>query len=121
MMTLADASIQLDETTKKLGTQGNGPTLQEGIALIDQWANSLQEIEMAQPLAKTLTTLKSHLQQSPTDKETIQETVGKLAGQISELSSEMGAEGEMPSLLEGLASTLRQLGEVSKTDTSTPE
>lgn len=117
MITLADASIQLDETTKKLSQQTDSPTSQEGIALIDQWAASLQEVEMTQPLAETLNTLKEHLQKSPTDKDSIQETVAELARQISEIASKMGAEGEMPSLLEGLASALRQLGEVSKTDT----
>lgn len=109
--------MQLDETTKKLSEQANGPTAQESIALIDQWANSLQEVEMTQPLAETLVALKNHLQDDPDNKSGIQETISKLAQQVSELSSKMGAEGEIPSLLEGLASALRQLGEVSKTDT----
>ena|GEM_PF-6096113 len=116
MITLADASMQLDETTKKLSQQATTPAPGEGIALIDQWAGPLQEIEMMQPLSETLMALKKNLQDSPDNKSTIQETVSKLAQQVLELSSKMGAEGEMPSLLEGLASALRQLGEVSKTD-----
>lgn len=119
MITLADASIQLDETTKKLSQQADAPTPQEGIALIDQWATPLQEVEMTQPLSETLITLKKQLRDSPDNKSAIQETVSKLAEQVSEIASKMGAEGEMPSLLEGLASALRQVGEVSKTDTPT--
>jgi uncharacterized phage infection (PIP) family protein YhgE len=118
MITLADASIQLDETTKTLSAQANGPAPQESIALIDQWAGSLAEVEMTQPLADTLSTLKTQLGETSPDKNAIQETVAKLAQQVSELSARMGAEGEMPSLLEGLSSALRQLAEVSKTDTA---
>ncbi|TAE32203.1 MAG: hypothetical protein EAZ91_04850 [Cytophagales bacterium] len=118
MLTLADASIQLDETTKALSGTANGPASQDGIALIDKWAGPLGEVDMTQPLAETLGALKTQLQGTGDNKAGIQETVTKLAQQVSEISSKMGAEGEMPSLLEGLASALRQLGEVSKTDTA---
>lgn len=116
MITLADASIQLGETTKTLSGQANGPTTQESIALIDQWVGPLQEVDMTRPLSETLTALKAQLGESKPNKSAIQDTVSKLAQQVSEMSSRMGAEGEMPSLLEGLSSALRQLGEVSRTD-----
>ena len=114
MMTLADATVGLTELTDTLTGHPEGPTPQKSIALIDQWVGLLEGVETTQPLVDTLTALKEEL--SGSDKAAIQQRVQTLGEQISELSTKMGAEGEMPSLLEGLAATLRQTGDVSRAD-----
>lgn len=116
MMTLADATGQLTDLTQKLSTSPNGPSPTDGATLIDRWTSSLREVEMTQPLADTLSTLKQQL--TGADTAAVQETVKTLAEQIAEMSAKMGAEGEMPGLLEGLAAALRQLADVSRTDTT---
>jgi len=116
MMTLADASIGLDELTDKLGARPQGPTPQEGTALIDQWIGPLQEVESTQPIAATLIQLKGLLDQA--DPQAQQQTLQTLSEQISELGLKMGVEGEIPSLLEALSAVLRQSGELSKADSA---
>lgn len=115
MMTLADATGQLTDLTQKLSTNPNGPSPTDGAGLIDRWTGSLEEVEMTQPLAETLGTLKQQL--TATNTPALQKTLKTLAEQIAEMSAKMGAEGEMPGLLEGLAAALRQLADVSRTDT----
>lgn len=114
MMTLADATVQLNELTQQLTSTTSGPAPAKGTTLIDQWMDSLREVEMTQPLADTLGMLRQQLGSAGTAQ--IQETILMLSQQISELSSKMGAEGEMPGLLDGLAAALRQIGDVSRTD-----
>lgn len=116
MITLADASVQLDETKQILTENAQGLDAQQGIALIDRWVGPLADVEMMQPIAQTLDTLKRQLE--PYDSEAIRETVKTLAGQVDELSTQVGSEGEMPSLVDGLAAALRKIADVSRTDTS---
>lgn len=116
MMTIADTTALLDETTGKLSLEDVMLNPEAGIGLIDQWIGPLQAGENTKPIADKLEQVKQWLQTGKTDDETMRNTLSELANMISELGSQMGSEGEMPSLMDGLASAIRQIGGTSKAD-----
>ncbi len=116
MLSLAETTDLLDQTTTRLMDEPDSITPQAGIALIDAWLSPLQEGENTRPLAEQLATLKVLLMANPIDKKAVRVAVGPLAEQLSLLSPQMGGEGEMPALLEGLSTALRQASGSSKED-----
>ena len=114
MMSIADTTALLDDTIVKLGLGSIELGSEASIQLIDQWTGPLQEGENTKPLADKMEEVKRLLQTGKTDEENMRNTLGELADMISELGPQMGSEGEMPSLLEGLATAIRQIGETSK-------
>lgn len=117
MLTLADTTLLLDQTTSQLSGESGFLTPQTGVALIDAWLPPLQQGENTRPLADQLTALKALLLAQPVDEIAVQTAPSPLAEQLALLGTEMGGEGEMPSLLEGLASVLRQAASSSRADT----
>nr|WP_293833786.1 hypothetical protein [uncultured Arsenicibacter sp.] len=113
MITLADATSLLEQTTDLLH---NSPTSEAGIPLLDQWIGALRQAPNTKPIADALATLKTRLQAEPADEAAVRTSLGQVADLLSALSPETGSEGEMPSLLEGLAAALREAGETSITD-----
>ena len=116
MMTIADTTALLDETTGKLSSEDAVLNPEAGVGLIDQWIGPLQAGENTKPIADKLDQVKKRLQTGETDDEAMRSTLSELADMISELGSQMGSEGEMPSLMDGLASAIRQIGGTSKAD-----
>lgn len=116
MLTLADASSLVQETTEQLHTDPGALTPQAGVALIDQWLEPLMTAENTRPIAEKLQELKTLLRVSAIDDDAVKTRMGELAELTSTMGSGMGSEGEMPSLLDGLASALRQAGQTSKAD-----
>lgn len=117
MLTLADTNLLLDQTTSQLSGKSGSLTPQTGVALIDAWLPPLQQGENTRPLAEQLTALKALLLAQPVDEIAVQTALSPLAEQLALLATEMGGEGEMPSLLEGLARVLRQAASSSRADT----
>lgn len=117
MLSLADTTDLLDQTTSHLMGTSGPLTPQLGIALIDSWLAPLQAADNTKPLADELSALQMLLQAQPLPEEAVREALGPLADQLSRLATEMGGEGEMPALLEGLSTALRQAGNSSKADT----
>lgn len=118
MLSLADTTNLLDQTTTQLMAESDSLTPQAGIALIESWLAPLQEGENTRPLADQLVTLKTLLAAKPVDESAVRRVVGPLAEQLTLFSTQMGGEGEMPALLEGLSTALRQAADRSKTDTA---
>ncbi|AUD06753.1 hypothetical protein [Spirosoma pollinicola] len=118
MLSLADTTELLDQTTTQLMGESDALTPQAGIALIEAWLAPLQAGENTRPLADQLVTLKTLLAANPVDESTVREMVGPLAEQLTFFSTQMGGEGEMPALLEGLSTALRQASTSSKADTA---
>lgn len=117
MLSLSDTTDLLDQTTTQLMGTSGPLTPQQGIDLIDSWLVPLQAADNTKPLADELSALQMLLQARPLPEEAVREALGPLAEQLSRLATEMGGEGEMPALLEGLATALRQAGNTSKADT----
>lgn len=117
MLSLADTTDLLDQTTSHLMETSGSLTPQLGIDLIDSWLAPLQAADNTKPLADELSALQMLLQARPLPEEAVREALGPLADQLSLLATQMGGEGEMPALLEGLATALRQAGNSSKADT----
>ncbi len=113
MITLADATSLLEQTTDLLQ---NSPTPESGIQLLDQWIGPLRQAPNTKPIADALAKLKTRLQADPVDGAAVRKELGQIADLLSALSPETGSEGEVPSLLEGLAAALREAGETSITD-----
>ena len=118
MLSLADTTDLLDQTTTQLMQPTSTLTPQLGIALIDAWLGPLQAADNTKPLADELSALQMLLQANPLPEEAIQAALVPLAEQLSVLATGMGGEGEMPALLEGLATALRQAAQSSKADTT---
>ena len=116
MLTLADTTDLLAQTTDLVGGKAAPLTPQAGIDLIDQWLGPLQTAENTKPIADTLVQVKALLQNETPNEEAMRTQLGQLAELVSTLSPAMGSEGEMPSLLEGLSAALREAGETSKAD-----
>ncbi len=116
MMTLFDSTALIQETTKQLIAGGNALTPQAGIALINEWLEPLTEAENTKPIAGKLQQIKTLLAAPAIDERLVQMCMGDLAELTSTMGSGMGSEGEMPSLLDGLASALRAAGQTSKAD-----
>ena len=117
MLSLADTTDLLARTTTCLTEESAMLLPRAGVALIDAWLEPLEEGENTQPLTGELAGLKSLLATNPVDEQAVQSTLASLAGQLSLFSSQLGTEGEMPGLLEGLATALRQAAESSRADT----
>ena len=111
MLNLGDISALLDETTQQL-SQSTTLTPQAGISLIDQWIIPLGEAENTKDFASQLQELKTLLTDNPEDS-AVQTLLARLADGLTEFSSQVGPEGELPSLMTGLASALRQVGGTS--------
>lgn len=107
MLALADTTHLLDQTMSQLQGKSGSLTPQTGVALIGAWFSALQQGENTPPLAQQLTALKAMLLAQPVDERAIQTAISPLAEQLALLATEMGGEGEMPSLLEGVARALR--------------
>ncbi|WP_157816185.1 hypothetical protein [Spirosoma pollinicola] len=118
MLSLADTTDLLDQTTRHLMGESGPLTPQAGVALIDSWLEPLQAGENTRPLADQLTALKALLEASPLQPEAVQTAMSPVADELSLLATDMGGEGEMPALLEGLSSAMRQAANSSKADTS---
>ena len=116
MMTIADTTALLEETTSKLSSESAPVSPETGVELIDSWIGPLQEGENTKPIADKMEQVRTLLQAGETDGEEMRNTLGELANMISELGPQMGSEGEMPSLMDGLATAIRQIGGISKTD-----
>lgn len=116
MLSLSHTTNLLDQTTAQLMGMSGPLTPHMGIALIESWFGPLQVADNTKPLADELSALQALLQAKPLPEEAVRTALGPLAEQLSLLSTEMGGEGEMPALLEGLATTLRQAGDSSKAD-----
>ena len=116
MLTLADSTDLVQQTTRQLSTEANSLTSQAGIALIDEWLEPLTTAENTRPIADKLGQLKTLLAAPAINNEAVRTRMGELAELTSTLGTGMGAEGEMPSLLEGLSSALRQAAGTSKAD-----
>lgn len=114
MITLADTSALLDKTTEQLSGDITQLTPRAGIQLVEQWIGTLQEGENTKPMADKLTEIRDLLETGKTEGKPLTNALGELADMLSELSPQMGSEGEMPSLLDGLATALRQVGGTSK-------
>ena len=111
---LADTTDLLDQTTLKLVDDSTVLTPVDGVQIIDQWITPLSASENTKPIADELLQLKSLLQSEQVDGEAVTAKLSKIADQLSLLAPETGSEGEMPSLIEGLASALRLAGGTSK-------
>lgn len=107
MENLANTTDLLDRTTLKLVDESHLMTPKEGVEIIDQWITTLGDAENAKPITDELQQLKSLLQSAKVDGSAVSSKLGKLADQLSLMASETGSEGEMPSLIDGLASALR--------------
>ena len=116
MITLANAMNLLLQTTEQLSANADTLTPQKGVALIDQWIEPLTAAENTQPIADQLNQLRSLLQAPATDENAVNTCLSELAEQTSIMGIGMGSEGEMPSLMDGLAAALRQAGQTSKVD-----
>ena len=116
MMTLADSTELLQQTTEQLHADGAWLTPAAGITLIDQWLGPLAAAENTRPIADLLQHLKALLQAPQINNETVQQRMGELAQLTTTMGSGMGSEGELPSLMDGLASALRQAGQSARTD-----
>ncbi|MBD2757422.1 hypothetical protein [Spirosoma validum] len=116
MMTLADATDLLQQTTEQLSANTDTLTPQAGVTLIDQWIEPLTTAENTHPIADQLKQLKSLLQAPAIDKDAIQNCLSELADLTSTMGIGMGSEGEMPSLMDGLAAAIRQAGQTSRVD-----
>lgn len=116
MIDHADTTDLLDQTTQTLTGESGTPTPQEGIALIDQWIAPLEAGENTKPIAEELQKLKTLLKAEPVDSGAVFAILGEIAIQLTAIAPDMGSEGEMPSLLEGLASALRLTAGTSKAD-----
>lgn len=116
MLTLADSTDLLQQTTQQLSAGDDSLTPQAGIALIDQWLEPLMTAENTRPIADKLQQLKTLLQAPAINTDAVQTRMGELAELTSMLGTGVGSEGEMPSLLEGLSSALRETGQTSKAD-----
>ncbi|SFE96623.1 hypothetical protein [Spirosoma endophyticum] len=117
MLSLADTTDLLDQTTTYLMGTSGPLTPQQGIDLMESWLSPLQAADNTKPLADELSALLMLLQARPLPEEAVREALNPLADQLSRLATEMGGEGEMPALLEGLSTALRQAGSSSKADT----
>ena len=111
---LANTTDLLDKTTLKLVDDSHVLTPEEGVEIIDQWITPLSDSENTKPIADDLQKLKSLLLSEQVDREAVTAQLSKLADQLSLLAPETGSEGEMPSLIEGLASALRLAAGTSK-------
>lgn len=109
MLTHSDTSALLDKTTQQL-SQSDGLTPQSGITLIDQWVGPLGEAENTKGFARRLQELKTLLADTSPDEDAIRSIMVGLADDLTPFSAQVGSEGELPALLMGLASTLRQAG-----------
>lgn len=116
MLTLADTTALLQQTTEQLTGNGGALTPQAGIALIEEWLEPLAMAENTKPIADKLQQVKILLESPAVNEGAVRECMGELAELTSTMGSGMGSEGEMPSLLDGLASGLRQAGQTSKAD-----
>lgn len=116
MLTLADTTDLLAQTTDLVSGERAQLTPQAGIGLIDQWIEPLQTAENTKPIADKLGQLKTLLQGGTVDEDAVRARLGELAELVSALGPATGSEGEMPSLLEGLSAALRQAGETSRAD-----
>ncbi|MFD2935070.1 hypothetical protein [Spirosoma flavum] len=116
MLSLADTTDLLDQTTTHLMGESGPLTPQAGIALIESWLEPLQGAENTRPLANQLAALNALLQAKPVNGESVREAIVPLTEQLSLLATDMGGEGEMPSLLEALSMALRQAADSSKAD-----
>ncbi|RYF55762.1 MAG: hypothetical protein EOO39_37590 [Cytophagaceae bacterium] len=116
MLSLADTTDYLDQTTKSLTGEVGKLTPQTGIVQLDLWIEPLKAAQNTQPLAAELSKLKTLLQATPVDRVAVQMQMGTLAEQLSLMSADMGGEGEMPALMDGLSASLRQAGDTSKAD-----
>ena len=116
MLSLADTTDLLDQTTTRLMNDPDFITPQQGVVLIDSWLGPLQEAENTQPLAEQLAKLKVLLMADSIDEQAICDAVSPLSEQLSLFSSQLAGEGEMPALLEGLSVALRQAAGGSKAD-----
>lgn len=114
MMTIADTTALLEDTTDKLSSKSATLGTGAGVTLINQWIGPLQEGENTKPVANKLEQVKTLLQSGQTEGEELQNRLGELADMISELGPQMGSEGEMPSLMDGLATAIRTVGETSR-------
>lgn len=109
MLTHSDTTALLDETTRQL-SQPDSLTPQAGVALIDHWVGPLGEAENTEGFARQLQELKTLLADTSPDADAIRSKLVRLADDLTEFSAHVGSEGELPALLTGLASTLRQAG-----------
>jgi len=107
MESLADINDLLDKTTSGLMAQDEPLTAQSGISLIDRWIGPLSEGENTKPIAKELENLKRLLGEPNPDSSAIIAKMALLAGKVLILAPDIGSEGEMPSLLNALASALK--------------
>ena len=118
MINLAETTSLLDETTQKLASESEKLTAQEGIALIDQWIAPLSASENFKSITEQLMKLKEILKSDPVDQNKVKDELGVISEQLSLMAPDMGSEGEMPSLVEGLAAAMRFAAGTSKADLS---
>ncbi|TDE15242.1 hypothetical protein [Dyadobacter psychrotolerans] len=114
MKSLADTTQLMETTTSMLMGDEKSVTAEAGIALIDQWISPLSESENTQPIAHELQKLKTLISANPTNSADVFVQMGILAAKVLLIAPEIGAEGEMPSLLAGLAAALRGVGNLEK-------
>ncbi|MCE6989802.1 hypothetical protein [Dyadobacter sp. CY323] len=107
MKSLADTTALMDKTTAQLMDQENPITPRMGIDLIDQWIAPLSEGENTRPIAEELQKLKELLQADPLEAGSVVGQMGLVATKVLSIAPDMGAEGEMPSLLNALSAALR--------------
>ena len=118
MINLAETTSLLDETTQKLTSEPEHLTAREGIALIDQWITPLASSENFKPINEQLLKLKEMLISDSVDQDQVKSQLGVISEQLSLMAPDMGSEGEMPSLVEGLAAAMRFAAGTSKADLS---
>ena len=116
MLSLADTTDLLDQTTTQLMQQSGPLTPQMGIALIESWLEPLQVADTTKPLADELSALQMLLQAKPLLEGAVRTALVPLVEQLSVLAIDIGGEGEMPALLEGLTAVPRQAADRSKAD-----
>ena len=90
MLSLADTTDLLDQTTTQLMQQSGPLSPQMGIALIVSWLKPLQAADNTKPLADELSALQMLLQAKPLPEEAVRTVRVPLAGQLSALATDIG-------------------------------
>ncbi len=114
MLSLADTTALIQETTEQLSGDTSKLSPQAGLALIDQWLEPLSTSENLKPIVAQLEQLKTMLSAPAINNHGVQTRMGEVAELTSTLGATTGSEGEFPSLLDGLAAALRQLSSTSR-------
>ncbi len=109
MTSHAEWSDLLDNTMAVLQVDAPVLTPQTGKGILDEWISAVSQGENTTELVDSLEELKTQLE-SNSGSDTIVTLLQQLADQTAEFSTMVGAEGDMSTRLEALASALRALG-----------